>query len=137
MAAAAQWTSLMAVSSGSDQCRNARASVLPERESQQLVTMTAASSTGCPDDALPLRRRQVGPTGSSSKRRGNARASHAAAAGLCVRQLHVYPSSFSHCQSACSPTAAQRFHRIRVAESITHATYNRVVGQPGGYGECQ
>merc|ERR1712194_472698 len=116
--------------SRSDSWNDTGASHVPRQASTTLVVPDGCSRR-LSQHVLPRRHGHDQTTSWPDSPRGSLTAPLAASGVLPIWPLPIWAFCISRCQSACSSPTAHGSSCTCVAESITHATYNRLESVPG------
>jgi hypothetical protein len=129
--AAAAGARLVAWTSRSDSWNETGASHVPRHVLRQAPRTAVKDNQGRRQDVLPRRHGHDRTTSWPDSPRGSLTAPLAASGVLPICPLPIWAFCISRCQSACSSPTAHGSSCTCVAESITHATYNRPESVPG------
>ena len=122
---------LVAWTSRSDIWNETGASHVPRHVLRQAPRTAVKDNQGRRQHALPRRHGHDRTTSWPDSPRGSLTAPLAASGVLPIWPLPLWAFGISRCQSACSSPTAHGSSCTCVAESITHATYNRLESVPG------
>ena len=122
---------MVAWTSRSDSWNETGASHVPRHVLRQASRTAVKDNQGRRDHVLPRRHGHDRTTGWPDSPRGSLTAPLAASGVLPIWPLPLWAFGISRCQSACSSPTAHGSSCTCVAESITHATYNRPESVPG------
>ena len=122
---------LVAWTSRSDIWNETGASHVPRHVLRQASRTAVKDNQGRRQHALPRRHGHDRTTSWPDSPRGSLTAPLAASGVLPIWPLPIWAFCISRCQSACSSPTAHGSSCTCVAESITHATYNRLESVPG------
>ena len=122
---------MVAWTSRSDSWNETGASHVPRHVLRQASRTAVKDNQGRRQHALPRRHGHDRTTSWPDSPRGSLTAPLAASGVLPIWPLPLWAFGISRCQSACSSLTAHGSSCTCVAESITHATYNRLESVPG------
>ena len=131
--AAAAGARLVAWTSRSDSWNDTGASHVLRHVLRQASRTAVKDNQGRRQHVLPRRHGHDRTTSWPDSPRGSLTAPLAASGVLPIWPLPIWAFCISRCQSACSSPTAHGSSCTCVAESITHATYNRLESVPGSH----